>query len=426
MERLRKLIKDVLSTPPERFKVIDTKTGEIIDNDLPKKIAQKLAAKKNEWISYPDKKESTIAKIAKTLDESTKKDCNCGCHSCENVGNPGVVLNESLVKKDILSENLRYHVDKQLPLTENTFRYGSEAFLNLWAEARSLYLREIIHVNDDDKEILTETDLGNFGLYEGVKVPLDLPMAYENQYEPILEDIAIYGTIYEAVNIENSYKIDAIESDGVSNNFIFIDKHGIKRKLQFIKGNSVKLLWFDPKSQEWTTERMPSKYEDEKVMNTFGMILVKVILPKYGSFYFKALSEARYRLFRALIYNNLDISKYEMDYDDEARTIEVHKIDTLTEEGKKKNPPLNKPKRGGSKKFYVYVRNPKTKKIKKVSFGDTTGLSVKINDPKARQAFAKRHKCAQATDRTKARYWSCRIGRYWKQLGGSKNFSGFW
>jgi hypothetical protein len=104
-----------------------------------------------------------------------KKDsCNCGCHSCDNVGNTGVVLNESLVKKEILSENLRYHVDKQLPLTENTFRYGSQSFLNLWAEARSLYLREIIHVNEDDKEILEETNLGDFGLYEGVKVPLDL------------------------------------------------------------------------------------------------------------------------------------------------------------------------------------------------------------------------------------------------------------
>ena len=39
-----------------------------------------------------------------------------------------------------------------------------------------LYLREIIHVNDDDKEILTETDLGNYGIYEGKKVPLGLPM----------------------------------------------------------------------------------------------------------------------------------------------------------------------------------------------------------------------------------------------------------
>jgi len=208
-----------------------------------------------------------------------KKDtCNCGCHSCDNVGNSGVVLNESLVKKEILSENLRYHVDNQLPLTENTFRYGSQSFLNLWAEARSLYLREIIHVNDDDKEILEETDLGNYGMYEGKKVPLDLPML-----------------------------------------------------------------------------------EGEE------------------------LEEA---------------------------------------EDKKKTPPIGKPKRGGSKKFYVYVRNKG--KIKKVSFGDTSGLSAKINNPEARRAFAKRHDCANKKDRTKASYWSCRLPRYAKLLGLKSSFSGFW
>ena len=209
-----------------------------------------------------------------------KKDtCNCGCHDCDNVGNTGVVLNESLVKKEILSENLRYHVDKQLPLTENTFRYGSQSFLNLWAEARSLYLREIIHVNEDDKEILEETDLGNFGLYENQKVPLDL-LLLENE----------------------------------------------------------------------------------------------------------ELEEA---------------------------------------EEKKKNPPIGKPKRGGSKKFYVYVRKPGGG-IKKVSFGDTTGLSAKINNPEARRAFAARHDCKNKKDRTKASYWSCRLPRYAKLLGLKSSFSGFW
>jgi hypothetical protein len=218
--------------------------------------------------------------IKEVLSSPPKKDaCNCGCHDCDNVGNTGVVLNESLVKKEILSENLRYHVDKQLPLTENTFRYGSESFLNLWAEARSLYLREIIHVNEDDKEILEETDLGNYGLYEGVKVPLDL-LLLENE----------------------------------------------------------------------------------------------------------ELEEA---------------------------------------EGKKKNPPIGKPKRGGSKKFYVYVRKPGGG-IKKVSFGDTTGLSAKINNPEARRAFAKRHDCANKKDRTKASYWSCRLPRYAKLLGLKSSFSGFW
>ena len=226
MERLRKLIKEVLSTPPK------------------------------------------------------KDSCNCGCHTCENVGNSGVVLNESLVKKDILSENLQYHVDNKLPLTENTFRYGSEAFLNLWAEARYLYVREAIHVNEDDREILEETDLGEYGMYEGVKVPLDIPMLEEDELEESKD--------------------------------------------------------------------------------------------------------------------------------------------------KKKNPPLGKPKRGGSKKFYVYVKNPKTKKIKKVSFGDTSGLSAKINNPEARRAFAARHKCGTGEPKTSARYWSCRLPRFSKLLGLKGSFSGFW
>jgi hypothetical protein len=218
--------------------------------------------------------------IKEVLSTPPKKDsCNCGCHDCDNVGNEGVVLNESLVKKEILSENLRYHVVNQLPLTENTFRYGSESFLNLWAEARSLYLREIIHVNEDDKEILEETNLGDFGLYENQKVPLDLLLLENEELE---------------------------EAEG------------------------------------------------------------------------------------------------------------------------KKNPPLGKPKRGGSKKFYVYVKNPKTKKIKKISFGDTTGLSAKINNPKARKAFAARHDCKNKTDKTKASYWSCRLPRYSKLLGLKSSFSGFW
>jgi len=99
---------------------------------------------------------------------------------------------------------------------------------------------------------------------------------------------------------------------------------------------------------------------------------------------------------------------------------------TEAEKKKKATPELNKPKRGGSKKFYVYVRDPKSGNIKKVSFGDTSGLSAKINNPKARQAFSKRHDCPNKKDKTKASYWSCRLPRYAKQLGLKSNFSGFW
>ena len=92
---------------------------------------------------------------------------------------------------------------------------------------------------------------------------------------------------------------------------------------------------------------------------------------------------------------------------------------------KKKDPPIGKPKRGGSKAYYVYVRDPKTKRIKKVSFG-SGGLRAKINNPKARRAFAARHKCSQKNDRTKASYWSCRLPRYAKALGLGNNKNTFW
>jgi hypothetical protein len=266
--------------------------------------------------------------IKEALSTPPKKDsCNCGCHSCENVGNPGVVLNESLVKKEILSENLRYHVDNKLPLTENTFRYGSKAFLNLWSEARALYLREIIHVNDDDKEILLETNLGEYGMYEGKKVPLDLPM------------------LEEELIITNGKKRLAIDSE---------DLERLKSGKDIV-GKSLEHTG----QEEWISSK--DNWEVEK-----------------------SLEEA---------------------------------------EDKKKTPPIGKPKRGGSKKFYVYVRDKG--KVKKVSFGQV-GMSAKINDPKARRAFAARHDCKNKTDRTKASYWSCRLPRYAKLLGLKSSFSGFW
>jgi hypothetical protein len=77
---------------------------------------------------------------------------------------------------------------------------------------------------------------------------------------------------------------------------------------------------------------------------------------------------------------------------------------------------LNKPKRGGKKKFYVYVKNPKTGKVKKVSFGQK-GMTTGLRDPKRSKSFEMRHKCKQKKDKTKPGYWACRIGRYPKITG---------
>ena len=84
-----------------------------------------------------------------------------------------------------------------------------------------------------------------------------------------------------------------------------------------------------------------------------------------------------------------------------------HELEGIQEaeyQGKKVK--LNDPIRGGSKKFYVYVKNKKGNVIK-VSFGDTTGLSIKRDDPARRKSFRARHNCDTAKDKTTARYWSC-------------------
>jgi hypothetical protein len=266
MERITKLIKEVLSTPPK------------------------------------------------------EKECDCGCGGCSD---KGTTLNESVAPKQILSENLQYHVHNKLPLTENTFRYGSRSFLNLWQEARYLYLREIINVSETDQEILTETNLGEYGIFETVN--------FEGEEYDIVrrgDDGWIYlRSIHDTM----------------------VGKKEIKVKEKDITVNEIKV---------------PLDLPMEELLN-----------------------EAKKK--------------------------------------KKKDPPIGKPKRGGSKAYYVYVRDPKTKKVKKVSFG-SGGLKAKINNPKARQAFAARHKCAQKKDKTKAGYWSCRLPRYAKLLGLKSSFSGFW
>jgi len=75
---------------------------------------------------------------------------------------------------------------------------------------------------------------------------------------------------------------------------------------------------------------------------------------------------------------------------------------------------LGKPMQGDVKKFKVYVKDPKTKNVKKVNFGhggsSVKGKAMKIkkNNPGARKSFRARHNCDNPGPRTKARYWSCR------------------
>lgn len=178
------------------------------------------------------------------------------------------VLQEFIQVKNKISEDLQYHIDNNIPLSENMFRTGSPKYFDVINEARKLREKGL-YENELDNDLL-DSDLGKFFIYEGERLPLDFPMVNEAEY----------------------------------------------------KGKKVK---------------------------------------------------------------------------------------------------LNDPKSGGPKKWYVYVRNPKTGKVKKVSYGSPV-MTAKWNDPEARKSFAARHQCEKKKDKTKAGYWACRAhkdfgknvpGRFW-------------
>ena len=74
-----------------------------------------------------------------------------------------------------VSDELKYHLDKQIPLNENMFKEYSKSFINLINEVRSLYSKNLIDLNDEDRSIV-ESDLGKKVLLEnGQVVYLEVP-----------------------------------------------------------------------------------------------------------------------------------------------------------------------------------------------------------------------------------------------------------
>jgi hypothetical protein len=76
----------------------------------------------------------------------------------------------------IISENLKYHIDNDISITESVFRPGSSAHIKLLSEARSLYESKEINLSQIDSGLLEGTDLGLTDTYNGLEVPLDLPI----------------------------------------------------------------------------------------------------------------------------------------------------------------------------------------------------------------------------------------------------------
>lgn len=89
---------------------------------------------------------------------------------------------------------------------------------------------------------------------------------------------------------------------------------------------------------------------------------------------------------------------------------------------------LNKPEKNtsGSGKFRVFVRDPKTGNIKKITFGASVTRAA-LEDKDRRDSFSARHDCPNQNDKTTAAYWACSTSRWFhKVMGGEPIGARYW
>ena len=80
-----------------------------------------------------------------------------------------------------VSDNLKYHINNNIKLSENIFRVYSESYFNLINEVRTLYFNNQISIPNDDLWII-ESNLGKSVILEdGRKIWLDAPFEITEQ-----------------------------------------------------------------------------------------------------------------------------------------------------------------------------------------------------------------------------------------------------
>ena len=105
----------------------------------------------------------------------------------------------ALIQNVVISTNLKYHLEKQIPLSENIFRTYSDSYFELLEEVRTLYFQDQIELCDSDAE-LVESDLGKKELFEGREVYLDAPIEVE---EDLLMELKHRG---RTVNLSRPFR----------------------------------------------------------------------------------------------------------------------------------------------------------------------------------------------------------------------------
>jgi len=399
------------------------------------------------------------------------------------------ILKENYDSKMVLTENietsknLNYHINNNLTLSESIFRPYSDSYFSLISEVRNLYEENKIQIPNKDKWLI-ESDLGKMVvLSNGEIVSLDCP--YLITEEEILTESKkkddrctrlakqkydVWPSAYasgavvkcrqgkiwkEEIELDEATKTDYSKEKEQGLHGWFSRQGGKGKTQGWVDCNTCRTdsngkktckscgrsegeerskypacrptpsaCGTKGKGEKWGKKTKMGVKENVKISNILkyyinnNILLSENVFKIYSKNYFNLINEVR-----SLYEKNL------IKLNEEDSWIIENNNEILSEaEYQGKNVKLNYPTRdtGGKKKYKVYVKNPKTGNIKKISFGDVHGgLTAKVSNPEARKSFAARHNCKDKKDKTKAGYWACNLPKF-GHLWGGKTTNSYW
>jgi len=364
-----------------------------------------------------------------------------------------------------LSEGMLYHVSRGISLEDPVWRPGTQEFFDLFREAKALYREGGYSPTESERDIL-ESDIGEWGLYEGKRVPLDFPMWDDNEmnegadkrpytngpgiilsrlggfsavkqtndsaperfgvwafiapyFEPFLvastndqgvvsQDIDATPSRYRAMKMakgkEPSLKLRKSRYTGL----LYTRIGDVPGAVEVDRGNGWYLVDADSLRKYVFGRLRPTDFDWQSKNLGFRITRPEAMIP---------MSKDRYEVFvprnKGKFTGNFNETNEGTEYDFLPEAKYKGREVTLGAKGAKRS--------GG--RAHVYVRDPDSGKVKRISFG--SGAPDAMGDSeshrKRRKSFGNRHRCSQNKNRLSASYWACRAT---KMFG--RNIPGWW
>ena len=249
---------------------------------------------------------------------------------------------------------------------------------------------------------------------DGVNAPVqEAPKDSDIDYAKLMLQISAMKDKIAELPIDDDRKTSALTALGQVEDDLSMDESAVKEDLDYRSEDILNKAGFDPADID-TYMKVFNDHGDTSDIDQMNMKekvglaeVMSIVLASHG------IQNESYQPFPEG--DEFDIEEDE-DFEEVLGPLGFPEDETelFDAEYQGRKVPLNKPMRGDTKKFKVYVKDPKTGNVKKVNFGHggtsakRKTMRIRKSNPKARKSFRARHNCANPGPKTKARYWSCR------------------